>query len=743
MAFLFRLLFSALAAYFFFDRLLLLPTALCIWLAFHFSKMPAPVSPYPPISGVSPKTNWLFLAASVVCGWYGTSHFVYEAQWLWGSVLQALSLGLLFKAVPPLEPFLENASGFIKSPQSPQPAASLPLKLGPAKTSKPLQPQITEQTGKMYRIKEGIISWAREGSLFLGLLVLSFVLFWLNLLIIALLVWAAALAAWIYLKVRGSKFQPPALESGPREKILLGLVLTVSVLIRFPFLHRNFLGFNHDEAAQLSAGISIWKGENHNPYDIVWGPWCALGHYFTAAAFKVFGPGLDTGRIMPCLFAVLSVYVFFRLCRLFFSQAVSLATAFLFSISWWHLFWSFDIWLNTFIVFIELCAFYFLEKGFREGRPGRFIWAGIFSAVCFMSYFPGRMVPLMAGGALAGCALFTGEKGKLQKHFWTGALALLGFLWMAGPFLHRAYLEPGMFFSHLQELNIMNGPGKVGRALLVLARLGYTFLAIFWPNYDSDDCFNQPHNPHLDPFAGVLFLIGFTSIVSGGWRGRFNWYWISGLFFSLLANAYACSDQDPTPNYLYSIRHFLCLPFAFLAVARGLVAAEQVFAGLRPRLERWRNTILALGLIFSTCFNAVICFYSFPHCHETWSVWGIHLDISKTVKSYYPRCQVVVPGDTDSPVLRFLSHYGMEMKFTVLPDQQEFPLRNPASRDVVLICQDVRQIWRPEVVMKCYPNAVWTQTRNLWNEKFLNIFEIPLEEYRKAQKGLVPGVPLE
>ncbi len=739
---------GGLAAYFFFDKLLLLPTALCACMAFGFSKTPTLAFPHPDPAARS-KANWFFLAVSVVCGWYGTSYFIYEPHWLYGGILQILSLGLLLKVVPPMEPFLENLSG--KKNRLPAPGRtvlSVPKpgraagKAGLVKTSVPLKKKEPVWLIQLHSMIGWVSSWGREGILFLGLLVLSFVLFWLNLLVIALLVWTAALGAWIYLNSREKKPHPPSLETGPGEKLLLGLVLIFSALIRFPFLHWNFLGLNHDESAELFVAVSVLKGEVLSPYNLVWGPWCALGHYFTAAAFKVFGVGLDTGRIMPSLFAVLSVYVFFRLCRLFFSQAVSLITVFLFSISWWHLFFSFAIWLNTFLVFFELCAFYFLEKGYREGRPSRFIWAGVFSAVSFMSYYPGRLVPLMLAGALAGCVLFTAGKDRLKDNFWTAALVLLGFLWMAGPFLRLVYLDPNMFFAHLQELNIMNGPGKTGRALLVFARLGYTFLALFWPNYEGLDGFNLPHNPHLDPFAGLLFLLGSTVIFTGGWRTRFNWYWISGLFFSLMANAYACSDRDPTSNYLLSIRHFLCLPFAFLAVARGLAAAAEIFARLRPRLGRLRNRVLALGLTGSICFNVVICCYSFPHCRLTWSVWGRHLDITKTVKSYYPRCHVVIPSGTSSPVMSFLSLYGLEMKVNVLPDQQTFPLRNPATRDVALINQDGSP-WRREDVMKRYPHAVWTQTRDLWNEKLLNIFVIPLAEYREAQKGLPPDKPLD
>ncbi len=691
--------------------------------------------------------NWFFLAVSIVCGWYGTSYFVYEPDWLWGGILQALSLGLLFKAVSPMAPLPENGSGE-KPPVPAQAALPVPdsnrahRKAGRAKTPATLKKKGPAWPGRLYLMIRWVGSWGWEAIFFLGLIVLSFVLFWLNHLMTALLVWAAALGLWIYLISRGKKPHPPSLESGPREKILLGLVLILSALIRFPFLKRNFLGFSHDDSAELFIAADILKGTIHSPYTIMFNYWCILEEYFTAAVFKAFGTGLATGRFMLSLFAVLSVYVLYRLCRLFFSQAVSLVTAFLFAISWWHLFFSFEVNPDTYIVFFELCAFYFLEKGFREGRPGRFIWAGIFSAMCFMSYFPGRMVPPMLGGALVGWMLFTAGKDRFKEKFWTAALVLLGFLWMAGPFLRHAYLEPHMFFGHLQELNIMDGPGKAGRVLLVLARLGNTFLDLFWPNYNNEDGFNLPHNPHLDPFAGVLFLLGSTVIFAGGWRTRFNWYWVSGLFFSLMANAYACSDKVPTSSFIISVRPFLCLPFAFLAVARGLSAAEEVFARLHPWLGRLRNMVLALGLAGSICFNAVICCYSFPHCWLTWEVWGKHLDISTTVKSYYPRYHVVIPNDASSPVLKFLSLYGMEMKYNEFPNEQAFPLRNPATKDVVLISLNERP-WLPEKVMKWYPHAVWTQTRNLLNEKFLNIVVIPLAEYRQAQKGLPPDKPLD
>lgn len=134
----FRLLFGGLAAYFFFDKLLLLPTALCVWLAFRFSNTSSPAPP-PPDPAARPMINWFFLAVSIVCGWYGTSYFVYEPDWLWGGILQALSLGLLFKAVSPMAPLPENGSGE-KPPVPAQAALPVPdsnrahRKAGRAKT---------------------------------------------------------------------------------------------------------------------------------------------------------------------------------------------------------------------------------------------------------------------------------------------------------------------------------------------------------------------------------------------------------------------------------------------------------------------------------------------------------------------------------------------------------------------------------------------------------------------------------
>ena len=201
---------------------------------------------------------------------------------------------------------------------------------------------------------------------------------------------------------------PPFRETVP-EKVVLGLLLVLTLLLCFPFLGQNFTGFQNDEANNLLGALDVLQGKMRSPF-IGELNFSTLPYFLLAPFIKVFGLKLAAGRGAAAFLSVIGVYFFYRWCRLYFGIMASGLAAFFFSYCWWNLFNSLSPFLHISTVLFDISCFLFLAMALKTGRRLYFGLSGLFMALCFMSYIAWPSDAVHGGFGFIGMLLDRGRK---------------------------------------------------------------------------------------------------------------------------------------------------------------------------------------------------------------------------------------------------------------------------------------------------------------------------------------------
>ncbi len=285
-----------------------------------------------------------------------------NTQWFWGGFCQALSFLVAISAFP-VFPKLKTPTNRSLSSK----------KVVNKKTSaKPSYRFLAVLLACMF-----LAEWffhdqvLRGGLLFLGAS--------------AFLVWRKNLARTV----------PMSFGTSLRPEWLLGLLVLMAALIRFPFLSQNFTGFQIDEANDLNAAYDMIHNHDASPFATGWWGRATFEFSLLADGLRIFGASLAGGRAFSSLLSLALLVIFYKWTRLYFNSAACLTATFLMSVSWWFLWGSFV----TFPMMVQdlgmVSSFYFLDKALREKKTGFYWWSGAVSGMTLMTYVWGRCVPFL------------------------------------------------------------------------------------------------------------------------------------------------------------------------------------------------------------------------------------------------------------------------------------------------------------------------------------------------------------
>ena len=356
-------------------------------------------------------------------------------------------------------------------------------------------------------------------------------------------------------------------------------------------------------------------------------------------------------------------------------MAASFTAALLLNFSWWFLFYSLSPFDDIFTVCFGTATFYFLERAMREGRRIDFWWAGLLAGASVMTYISGRLIPVMAVAALCGIILFL-----RPAKFWAtyGRSVLIFFLalfWFLGPFIIFVSRDPDQFFGRARELSIFNQVHLTGNYFLPLINFCWSLIDLFRASPQADPRFNIPGNCEVDPFTGILVLVGLQVLIVSAFkfRGRFFWYAASGVFFGIVANAFAVQGSTPNPTYTNDQRYFIILPFLMMVAAAGLDWLMGLFSKYPLALKRFGILVLVLLVAGAALLNGKVYYKDFPSDRGLWSSLGFnHMKAAEAGLAYYPRCHVLVQANTNSSVFQFLTYDRIKFRLTT-----GFPSRTP------------------------------------------------------------------
>jgi 4-amino-4-deoxy-L-arabinose transferase-like glycosyltransferase len=95
--------------------------------------------------------------------------------------------------------------------------------------------------------------------------------------------------------------------------------------------------------------------------------------------------------VIPSVFLVFAIYL---LGKEMYNKKVGLMAAFLAALSWTFLFWTSRVQPDSFSLSFGVLAFYFMWRYWKEEKTKLIVWAGIFSAFCFLFKVSGLLVPV-------------------------------------------------------------------------------------------------------------------------------------------------------------------------------------------------------------------------------------------------------------------------------------------------------------------------------------------------------------
>ncbi len=528
------------------------------------------------------------------------------------------------------------------------------------------------------------------------------------------------------------------------DKVVLIILLVLTVILRFPFLNQNFTGFQNDEATNLLGTMDLLQGKIENIFSESF-RFTNSSYLLLAPSFMIFGAGLAPARGTAAVLSLLSVYFFYRWCRLYFGVAASgLATAF-FSYSWWLLFDSLSPFLHISTVFFEIVSFYFWARALRDGRRLYFAIAGISMGACFWTYIAGRLILVILVCSFIGSCFIEGK--RFYKSYWKHSLfTFLCFFWFLGPFLVSQAHHPQDFYGHVQELSIL-GTNQHDFAL-PLERIFTTFYTFFWPNPYCELASGLKNIPRLDPFLGLFCIFGiFLALFFI--RRRINLVILFGLGFGIMAHALS-RGYFSSPASFNGHRCTIVLPILFLFTAHGLDwTVGYIYAKPRP-LRLAGFLLLAVLIGGSLTLNIRDYFFEFQNNPEAWGTLFSHTENAEVIESFYPKDHIVLEGhdfsgwfgcgcyDTQEEFLTVQKGILVNKKTPI-----DLPIKSQVSKDVVIFFADWDKYDAEEKkVREFYPRAIWKEYKNKYGNLYLTTVEITKEDVQELQKGVKLDVPL-
>lgn len=433
-----------------------------------------------------------------------------------------------------------------------------------------------------------------------------------------------------------------------KTKIFLCLIIGFGFILRVAYVDQFPKTLYGDEQAFAWNAYNILKlGEDEygNPYPLQFRSFgdykSPLPVYLLVPFIKIFDLTIFAIRLPIVLFSALTVFLTFKLARIFFDKKTSLISAFLLAVSPWHVHLSRGFFESTLSLFFFVGGIYFFLNS--KNRLRIIIVSMTFFALSLYSYFTPRiLVPIFL------VLLVWYMKSVKTRNFWVG---LIFFVFISLPLLRFAIFDSGL--SRFNKLNVAMdrtitesvnkerfasqlSPGwKIifhNKATVWVRMVTQNYLEHLSLNYWY--IFGDNSLRYFLGNMGMFYLLELPFIIYGLyilWRDKRR-VALFFVFWVLLSPIPASLVGKP-----FALRSMAMLPTPFFFVAYGI-------NGLIRRVNSTRFMmlcvfLLALGYVWSI-FTVLIRYYrEYPVYAATWWGWEnkAALDYAKSNESLYEK----------------------------------------------------------------------------------------------------------
>ncbi|HEY0739425.1 MAG TPA: glycosyltransferase family 39 protein [Herpetosiphonaceae bacterium] len=446
----------------------------------------------------------------------------------------------------------------------------------------------------------------------------------------------------------GGRLQPWMLLAGC---VVLALGLRLYQLGSVPF------GMWRDEARHALLALRILDDPSFRPVYVPDVPiqvdLPALLFYLQAIPITLLGPTVVAARLVPALAGSLTVIPIYILGRRLGGRPVGLVAALLLAVSSWHIALSRFASPAVLDPFFTLTGLVLLDRALSAsestGRQRRLLLAlaaGAIMALALYTYHTGRLMPLIAATLIA-ARLGLGWRAWRQE--WTTLAAFaLGAILVASPLLHYIWTAPDSFNRRINQIgSVAETESQVTPAYALEENA--TRYALMWNVQGERNARHHvPLVPLVDPFTGLLFVIGLILLLRNG--QLFSSRLLLILLVLGLVPGLLSSDA---PHALRSID----------VVAPTMLIAAIALAALAIHARRsWPALRLPIGVgvpAASMLFNIWLYFGHTPYDPRIWDKFEYTREtaIGSYLRQSDDRSPVVLPqliAETD--VIRYLAY---------------------------------------------------------------------------------------
>lgn len=361
-------------------------------------------------------------------------------------------------------------------------------------------------------------------------------------------------------------------------------------------------------------------------------------HQLLALSMRLFGAdhaGLVTVSVVA---GTLTVPLVFLLGRVLFSRAVGLVAAGFLAANYAHFHFS-RILFGPIPTCLLVLALLLLFLGLREGKAGLFAAAGVATGAATLTYYSGRVAPLVVGSLFLGLLAWRRSEVVGRRREWA-ALAV-GLLAAVGPFLGYALSDFRTFAGRANHVMLWAAPtlthslakyGTDSALEVVLDQSRATLLSLHLYG-DESPHFGIP-KPMVGAPVAALFVLGLGVALARPKRPA-KLTLLAWIGLTFLLGGILTSDPPYWPHLNIAI------PAIVLLSARGLEELVESAGKWIPATRPVAWGAVAVGLVLLVAHNwAVYVDYAGDNA-------GRRVRASRWISSLPPGTRVLVTGGYD------------------------------------------------------------------------------------------------
>lgn len=568
----------------------------------------------------------------------------------------------------------------------------------------------------------GLVAFSQEASSPAG---------WLPYLGSTALLMAAAYVLIPYKKT-GLQLQPIS-----RNILLIGvLILAVAAFMRLFRLDNLPFGTWNDEAYIGTIARNILSDPSYRPIYVATYDHPLHFYGLVALAFKVFGDGTFSVRLVTALFGLATVVAAFWVGREAFSNRFGLLLAFFFAVSRWHVTFSrFGVYTIT-VPFFELLTIWLLLRARRTAQIHDFLWAGLAFGYSLNFYIGIRLFVPVVLFYLAFWLITTLRRpvGLGASTFaWSilarGVAAFVVAAWFAiAPVVQYALTQPDVYWGRANQISIFSRRDESDLSTALFSNT-LKHVLMFNGQGDANGRHNLSGEPMLDPVTGLLFVLG-VALACTRLRQPTYALFLMLFVFSLLGGILSVDFEAPQANR--------ALGAVSAVLFFAAISVETLWRGLeQARLTLSRRRILSLIMLgfggFILYYNANTYFVRQANSDRTWE------EFNGTQSLAAQRMLEANPDETtiyasmylnNHEVIRFLAPQITDSQSIIPPIG--LPVREPGDKPVAIFV-DQNSTWIIDEAKRLYPEAQFHVDNTPGGNPALYSVRLSPEDIRRLQ----------